>query len=201
MRREDSGLLLYTVAGDHFASPLAELREVVDVEWTEQGAAPIEDSPGAALIRERRVELIAMEEILDLETPRFQAGIRPMLVVETPKMWVGLLVDSVHGMVPAEGVRHLPGGLSVFPDELILGMFQRKMSTQSRVSAAATRSTTVEGWMDRYGPAMATHERGEKPEAAAPADEEAYMILVLDLAVLATVAAEGYVKAAVSAKE
>ena len=190
MRQEDSGLLLYTVAGESYASPLEELREVVDVEWTEKGAVPIEDSPGAALVREHSVVLVAFEDVLGVERPDPAARIRPMLVVEASTMWIGLLVDSVHGMVPSERISHLPGGISEFPDELIIGMFLHRVEGSARVTAGSVDSgRTVDGWVDEH------EESGDIPSAERPhdgTDSDAQMILVMDLAVLAEIASRSH---------
>ena len=121
MPTEERDLLLYTVLGELYASPLADLHTVVDLDW-----ASVADVTDTIEVQNHQVRMVTMEHVFG-EAPPLVTGKanRPMLVVSVESRWVGLVIDDVHGMVETPRITPLPGGLSEFPEELILGAFER----------------------------------------------------------------------------
>jgi len=107
-------LLLYRIAGQPLASPLDDLREVVDapeerIDADEGGEAP------AMLVA-------SLGELLDLPGTKDESGpAKPLLVVDGVAGPIGLQVDAVHGMMATQGIYPIPHTLSTLPPGTIMG--------------------------------------------------------------------------------
>jgi chemotaxis signal transduction protein len=105
-------LLLYSVGGQHYASPLDDLREVIEL--------PDGHEEGTPEIRGHRVKVCELSDILG-KARNSVTETGPLLVVEVGKSFIGLRAHSVHGMVNPEKVHPLPTNLSSLPQGSIVG--------------------------------------------------------------------------------
>ncbi len=178
--RTDNRLLIYEVGGQSYASPLEDLREVVDIDFAED-VRPAEAGTGRDLrsvrVHRKDVLLAPLEEVLHGEPPR-EALTRPILVVAVGSNSVGLVVDQVHGMVPAESVYALPDGMSRFPRGFVKGLYLRRLESGGSSQQARKRGvegTSLEEW-------VRDHDDADEDEPTARYRYQ--MVLVVDLGVL-----------------
>ena len=143
-------LLLYQVGGEPYVSPLPNLREVMDIPSDEIG--PGHPPP---VVHGHTVRLYPLNRLLgELEERRLgRRDLCSMLVVETsdsdespnaPKRWIGLLVESVQGMLITSEVYPVPEGITELPDGTILGALLLEREVRL-VSGAAPQEVRTDG--------------------------------------------------------
>ena len=179
-------LLLYTVGGEQYATPLDDLREVLDAPWPSADGAP-------PVFHGRAVELHPLNDLLDAPEdrptspsgrPAVGQGTRPMLVVRIeepgvpsgPTRRVGLLVDRVQGMLRAETVLPVPDGVTRLPDGAIMGAVVLRRGSHEGSGPPADGKGT--GGRANSTPAV-------RPEDAQALPEPCRVVLLLDLRKLA----------------
>ena len=125
-------LLLYTVGGERYATPLDDLREVLDTPWRSADGAP-------PVVHGHAVDLHSLSDLLGIpgDTHGVSAAgdratdsqTRPLFVVELEdaagaehtSAWVGLVADRVQGMLRADTVVRVPDAVSQLPEGSIMG--------------------------------------------------------------------------------
>ena len=138
-------MLLYEVCGERYASPLSNLREVLDIP-TDQP-----DADGLVVLQGQTVMVVPLGAVLGLEDlPRAAPADRTgaLLVVEvspeepagsagaglpsqlvrqpgrpSDRRWVGLRVDGVLGMIRVGAIHTIEGGITALPGGALAGAF------------------------------------------------------------------------------
>ncbi len=186
-------LLLYTVGGERYASPLDDLREVINTPW------PRAD---ALIVHDHEIVTCPLGGLLGLPDDALPAPdgsgaestMRPALVVaarssdddDQPERWVGFLADTVHGMLRSDRVLRVPEGVSRLPDGSLFGAI---VLEREKTHGASSQK-------DDGGPELQPDESEGADGADRTSDEdgekEVDVVLLLDLTRLAgVVSAEG----------
>ncbi len=160
-------LLLYRIAGQPLASPLDELREVVDAP--EQRIDTAEDEQSSD------VRVVSLAGLLDLPDVADDSGrAKPLLVVDGGADSIGLQVDAVHGMIAAQGIFPVPHTLSSLPPGTIMGatVMDLPNGDKQRLNAGdQTAGAALDAW--------AREEESEGQDVSGGA-----IVLILDLTAL-----------------
>jgi hypothetical protein len=194
-------VLLYQVGGEPYASPLANVREVLD--------RAVAGEP--AVFEGQVLNVLSLRDVFGVEQDaECDAGARSLLVVKVPGSddldgsdengtahaggippMVAFAVDAVQGMAVVEAVYGVPEGITGLPERSILGAFLAgaiaggPAPSAPTGQASATRAE-VGRWLadDRSMSTYASRDEplaGADPELGAPGQ----IVLVIDLARLA----------------
>jgi hypothetical protein len=153
--------MVYTVAGERFASPLTSLREIAN--------NPTEAAK-QIIIEGHSVQVRSLAGVLGLSDPSQPPDGEAVLVVALPSMWFGFLVESVQGMLHGAQIHHVSDGLSLLPSHTIIGAVILDASTRFTGRGLEHTPAPVSGAKTRDG----------------DEDADAEIVLVLDLVNLAS---------------
>jgi chemotaxis signal transduction protein len=137
-------LLLYSVGGQHYASPLDDLREVIELPGGQEEGIP--------KIRGHRVKVCELSNILGKPRNSVTEEMGPLLVVEVGESFIGLRAHSVHGMVVPEKVYPLPTNLSSLPQGSIVGamvMPRELVRSQAEPVERDVPAVEIDAWETR----------------------------------------------------
>lgn len=184
-------LLVYRIGSERYASPLASVREVVDLPEREDMIPYLEGRP-------IRVSSLGKALAVDEASPR--PGTRSVLVVDTSSVheqagqpnpeqpWIGFEVDRVEGMVSVNTVYRVPDAITELPEGAIAGAFMLPTEVGGRGTPSAEEEDKPESEPAELGRWLAGDGVAGEVTTAGPSGEETAerkdLVLILDLALL-----------------
>jgi purine-binding chemotaxis protein CheW len=141
-------VVVFSVLGEHFALPIASVREII--RYTPPGATAVANGliRGMLSLRERLVPIVDLSPVLGGQIEP-DAGSR-ILIIEAAAGLLGVIVDSVGGIVrvaasqvaplPAAAKRELGEEIAVVDNRLVLLLDPERVAVAAGLTPPARRA-------------------------------------------------------------